>query len=42
MQTRLAYEEEVFKALEEYNLSDKSSEVKTLYDGFTFGHKKDI
>ena len=35
-------EEEVFAALEEYNLSDKSSEVKRWYDGFTFGHKKDI
>ncbi len=35
-------EEEVFTALEEYNLSDKSSEVKRWYDGFTFGHKKDI
>lgn len=35
-------EEEVFTALEEYNLSDKNSEVKRWYDGFTFGHKKDI
>lgn len=35
-------EEEVFAALEEYNVSDKSSEVKRWYDGFTFGHKKDI
>ena len=35
-------EEEVFAALEEYNLSDKSSEVKRWYDGFTFGDKKDI
>ena len=33
-------EEEVFTALEEYNLSDKSSEVKRWYDGFTFGHKR--
>ena len=35
-------EEEVFNALDEYGLSDKKEEVKTWYDGFTFGDKKDI
>ena len=35
-------EEEVFNALDEYGLADKKEEVKTWYDGFTFGDKKDI
>ena len=35
-------EDEVFNALDEYDLSDKKEEVKTWYDGFIFGDKKDI
>ncbi len=35
-------EEEVFAALDEYGLSVKRQEVKTWYDGFTFGKQKDI
>ena len=35
-------EEEVFTALEEYGLAEKKEEVKTWYDGFTFGSKTDI
>ena len=35
-------EEEVFAALETYGLSDKKMEVKSWYDGFTFGDKRDI
>ena len=35
-------EEEVFAALEEYNLSDQNQQVKSWYDGFTFGKRKDI
>lgn len=35
-------EEEVFAALEEYGLSLKKHEVKTWYDGFTFGKQKGI
>lgn len=35
-------EEEVFKALEEYGLSDQKQRVKDWYDGFTFGGKRDI
>lgn len=35
-------EEEVFAALDEYGLSQKKEEVKTWYDGFTFGEKQDI
>ncbi|MCI8625274.1 MAG: AAA family ATPase [Lachnospiraceae bacterium] len=35
-------EEEVFRALEEYGLSDKKTEVKSWYDGFTFGTQTDI
>ncbi|MCI8648494.1 MAG: AAA family ATPase, partial [Firmicutes bacterium] len=35
-------EEEVFAALEEYGLSEKKEEVKSWYDGFTFGTKMDI
>ena len=35
-------EKEVFRALDEYGLSDKKSEVKEWYDGFTFGNVADI
>lgn len=35
-------EEEVFSSLDEYGLSHKKGEVKTWYDGFTFGEKTDI
>ena len=35
-------EEEVFNALDEQGLSDKKQEVKTWYDGFIFGDKRDI
>ena len=35
-------EDEVFAALDEQGLSDKKDIVKTWYDGFTFGDKKDI
>lgn len=35
-------ENEVFKALKSYHLSDKESLVKSWYDGFTFGSQKDI
>lgn len=35
-------EEEVFRALEEYGLSDKKQEVKRWYDGFTFGSSTNI
>ncbi|NBI65128.1 hypothetical protein D3Z38_19365, partial [Clostridiales bacterium] len=35
-------EEETFTALDEYGMSDKKREVKTWYDGFTFGNKRDI
>lgn len=35
-------EKEVFAALDEYGLSDKQSDVKRWYDGFTFGNKTDI
>ncbi len=35
-------EEEVFAVLEEYGLSDQKEQVKSWYDGFTFGQKKDI
>lgn len=35
-------EEEVFAALDEQGLSDRKDEVKTWYDGFTFGDKTDI
>ncbi len=35
-------EEEVFAALDEQGLSNKQDEVKTWYDGFTFGDKTDI
>ncbi len=35
-------EEEVFAALDEQGMPDKKDEVKTWYDGFTFGDKNDI
>ncbi len=35
-------EEEVFAALDEYDLSDSKDTVKAWYDGFTFGCKRDI
>lgn len=35
-------EQEVFAALEEYGLADRRQEVKSWYDGFTFGRKGDI
>lgn len=35
-------EKEVFEALDEYELSDSKEIVKSWYDGFTFGNKKDI
>lgn len=35
-------EDEVYSALKEYGMSDKKEEVKTWYDGFTFGKKSDI
>lgn len=35
-------EEEVFTALDEFHLSYKNSDVKSWYDGFTFGGQKDI
>ena len=35
-------EEEVFAALEEYNLSDQKQNVRNWYDGFSFGKRRDI
>lgn len=35
-------EQEVFGALEKYQLNDKKEDVKLWYDGFTFGSHKDI
>ena len=35
-------EEEVFAALDEYHMTDRKDEVKMWYDGFVFGHWKDI
>ncbi len=35
-------EEEVFAALDEYGLSNKKQDVKSWYDGFTFGSLTDI
>ena len=35
-------EKEVFAALEEFGLSDRKLEVKSWYDGFTFGNQTDI
>ncbi|MDO5349291.1 MAG: AAA family ATPase [Lachnospiraceae bacterium] len=35
-------EREVFDALEEFGLSDQKQKVKEWYDGFIFGHLKDV
>lgn len=35
-------EEEVFKSLDTFGLSDKKTDVKNWYDGFVFGKSKDI
>lgn len=35
-------EEEVFAALEEFDLPERKQEVKRWYDGFTFGNRTDI
>ena len=35
-------EEEVFGALDEYGMCDRKEEVKSWYDGFTFGDREDI
>lgn len=35
-------EEEVLMTLDEYQLSDKKQEVRSWYDGFTFGSSKGI
>ncbi|MDE6606834.1 MAG: ATP-binding protein [Lachnospiraceae bacterium] len=35
-------EEEVFTALDEFNLSDQKRQVKDWYDGFSFGERRDI
>lgn len=35
-------EEEVFAALDEFEMSDRKQEVKRWYDGFTFGNRTDI
>ena len=35
-------EEEVFAALDEYGMGDSKQEVKSWYDGFTFGRERDI
>lgn len=35
-------QEEVCKALEEYDLTDQKENVKSWYDGFTFGNTTDI
>ena len=35
-------EEEVFRALEEYGLSDQKQQVRDWYDGFSFGERRDI
>lgn len=35
-------EEEVFGALDEYDLPERKQEVKAWYDGFIFGSKTDI
>lgn len=35
-------EEEVFVALDEQGMPDRKEEVKTWYDGFTFGRRTDI
>lgn len=35
-------EQEVFQALEEYNLTNQKQTVKKWYDGFTFGNQRNI
>lgn len=35
-------EEEVFAALDEFGMSDRKQEVKSWYDGFSFGNRTDI
>ena len=35
-------EEEVFAALDEFEMSDRKPEVKNWYDGFSFGNRNDI
>lgn len=35
-------EQEVFEALEQFGLSDHKEDVKSWYDGFSFGYKTDI
>lgn len=35
-------EEEVFASLDEFGLSDRKEEVKSWYDGFIFGSRRDI
>ena len=35
-------EQEVFDALEEFGLSEQRADVKSWYDGFTFGKRTDI
>ncbi len=35
-------EREVFEALDSFGMSDKKTEIKTWYDGFTFGKVRDI
>ncbi len=35
-------EEEVFRALDEFGLSDQKAGVKRWYDGFTFGSQRDV
>ncbi len=35
-------EQEVFAALDEYGMSNRREEVKSWYDGFTFGKQRDI
>ena len=36
---RLLHLQEVFLALDKYELSEKKQSVKEWYDGFTFGNK---
>ncbi len=35
-------EKEVFEALKEFSMSEDEEQVKSWYDGFTFGNKRDI
>ena len=35
-------EDEVFRALEEFGMAEKKTDVKKWYDGFTFGDRSDI